>query len=115
MIVKPIDSIIEADFQELIEDGVQESKHIEYKRELPDNSEQGKIKFLRSVTAFANTQGGDLIYGMDAVDGVPRQLMPLSMSSADQVLQRLEQLSANGTDPRLTGVQYRFVPLAAGG
>jgi predicted HTH transcriptional regulator len=101
MIAKPIDFITEADPQSLINDSVPESKRIEYKRELPDASEQGKVKFLKSVTAFANTQGGDLIYGMEAEDGIPKQLQPLSMLSIDQVLQRLEQLCASGTDPRL--------------
>lgn len=111
MLNKSIESITEADLLALIDNGVSESKQLEYKRELPDNSDGGKVKFLRSVTAFANTQGGNLIYGMDAVDGIPKRLVSLAMSSIDQVLQRLEGLCADGVDPRLLGVQYRFVPL----
>lgn len=115
MIAKPIESIVEADLRQLIEVGTPESKRIEYKRALPETSDQGKVKFLKSVTALANTQGGDLIYGMDATDGIPRLLCALAMPSADQILQRLESLCADGVEPRLTGVQYRFVPLADGG
>ncbi|GLQ45657.1 hypothetical protein GCM10007862_07080 [Dyella lipolytica] len=115
MIAKPIDSITEADLLHLIEAAIVESKRIEYKRELPDAGDAGKVKFLKSVTALANTQGGDLIYGVEAIDGVPRHLRALTMPSADQVLQRLESLGAEGVSPRLAGVHYKFVSLAAGG
>ncbi|TAN15493.1 MAG: ATP-binding protein [Rhodanobacter sp.] len=115
VIAKPIGSITEADLLQLIQAGTPESKHIKYKRTLPDGGDSGKVKFLRSVTALANTQGGDLIYGMEASDGIPQQLCALTMPSADQVLQRLESLCADGVSPRLAGVQYRFVPLSGGG
>ncbi len=115
MIPKSIDAISEVDLRELIEARVPEGKRIEYKRELPDGSDQGKVKFLKSVTAFANTQGGDLVYGVAAADGIPQELVPLSISSVDQTILRLEQLCAGGVDPRLAGVQYRFVPLTATG
>jgi hypothetical protein len=115
VIAKPIESIDEVDLLQLIEAGTPEGKRIEYKRDLPESSEQGKVKFLKSVTALANTQGGDLIYGMDAKDGIPQRISALAMSSADQVLQRLESLCADGVSPRLAGVQYRFVPLIGDG
>lgn len=115
MIAKPIESITEADLLQLIQAGTPESKYIEYKRTLPEGNDPGKVKFLRSVTALANTQGGDLIYGMEASDGIPQRLCALTMSSSDQVLQRLESLCADGVSPRLAGVQYRFVSLADGG
>ena len=38
-----------------------ESKNIEYKVTLPDKSE----KYMKTVIAFANTQGGKLIIGVD--------------------------------------------------
>lgn len=115
MIAKPIESITEVDLLQLIQAGTPESKRIEYKRALPDGNDSGKVKFLRSVTALANTQGGDLIYGMEAADGIPQRVCALTMSSTDQVLLRLENLCADGVSPRLAGVQYRFVPLADGG
>jgi hypothetical protein len=115
VISKHIESITEADLLQLIQAGTPESKRIEYKRALPDGNDSGKVKFLRSVTALANTQGGDLIYGMEAADGIPQRLCALTMSSTDQVLQRLESLCADGVSPRLVGIQYRFVPLADGG
>ena len=38
-----------------------ESKNIEYKVTLPDKSE----KYLKTIVAFANTQGGMLIVGVE--------------------------------------------------
>ncbi len=38
-----------------------ESKNIEYKVALPDKSE----KYMKTIVAFANTQGGKLIVGVD--------------------------------------------------
>ena len=38
-----------------------ESKNIEYKVTLPDKSE----KYMKTIVAFANSQGGKLIIGVD--------------------------------------------------
>ena len=115
MLTKPIAEVNESDLRALIDVGVTESKTLEFKRELPDTSNSGKVKFLRSVTAFANTNGGDLIYGMSAVDGIARELVPLAMPSRDHVLQRLENLCADGVEPRLSGVAFHWVTLSGGG
>lgn len=40
---------------------LEESKNIEYKITLPDKSE----KYMKTIVAFANTQGGKLIVGVD--------------------------------------------------
>lgn len=115
MIIKPLTTLTEADLRRLIDETVPESKQIEYKRELPDGGDKGTVNFLRAVTAFANTQGGDLLYGIEAKDGIPVGLTPLTMTSNDQVLQRFENHCRDGVEPRLTGVQYQFVPLSGGG
>lgn len=114
MINKPVIEIVESDLAELIKSGATESKQLEFKRELPEASDQGKVKFLRSITAFANTAGGDLIYGIEAADGVASAIVPLTLPSEDHVLQRLESLCATGVEPRLTGVQFRWVKLSQG-
>ncbi len=74
MIEKNLSAVSEADLASLIDNAVCESRNLEFKRELPDASDQGKVKFLRSVTSLANTSGGDLIYGIQAENGAPRLL-----------------------------------------
>lgn len=115
MLSKPLSDITEADLLALIQSGVAESRHLEYKRQLPDASDQGKAKFLKAVTALANTSGGHLIYGIAAEEGIAMSLEPLEVTSRDQVLLRLEHLCSNGVDPRLVGVHFHWVSLAEGG
>lgn len=115
MIPKPLSDIVEADLLAMIDSGVAENRHLEFKQQLPDASDQGKGRFLKAVTALANTAGGDLIYGFAAEEGIATSIKPLDVTSRDQVLLRLESLCATGVDPRLVGVHFHWVPLAAGG
>lgn len=115
MIPKSLRDIIEVDLLALINDGVTENRQLEFKRQLPEANDQGKVKFLKAVTALANTAGGDLIYGIEANEGIPESLAPLAVISKDQVLLRLEDLCANGVDPRLTSTQFRWITLSDGG
>ena len=58
-----------------------ESKNIEYKVSLPDKSE----KYMKTIVAFANTQGGKLIVGVDdkthQIVGVENSLLHFLQSS----------------------------------
>jgi hypothetical protein len=44
---------------------VGEGPRTEYKRQLPDRSTDSKRKVLKTVAAFANEDGGNIIFGMD--------------------------------------------------
>ena len=103
MIPKPIADISDADLQELIANKVTEGKTIEYKSVLPGNSDAEKVKFLRTVTAFANTVGGDVIYGMKESNGTPTAVVYLQGINEDQEKLRLEHLCLSGVQPRLNG------------
>ncbi len=63
MIPKPLNEIAEADIQQLKASGVEEGKTIEYKRDLPGTKDEDKRELLADVSSFANTEGGDIIYG----------------------------------------------------
>lgn len=58
------EAIAEADLLALISNAVSEGRTIDYKRELPGNSDGEKKEFLADVSSFANTSGGDLIFGL---------------------------------------------------
>ena len=62
-----------------------ESKNIEYKVTLPDKSE----KYMKTIVAFANTQGGKLIVG---VDDKTHQIVGVENSRAFQVLCKQKKL-----------------------
>ena len=67
MIPKPLSDIQESDILSLRDNQVPEGKAIEYKRDLPGTGNEDRKEFLKDVSSFANTSGGDLLYGVDAV------------------------------------------------
>ena len=74
----PIGSITEDHLRSLIDDQVAELRIIEYKRQLPGSSDGNKREFVADVCSFANTAGGDLIYGLDESGGIPVDLESLT-------------------------------------
>ncbi|MBK3780285.1 ATP-binding protein [Paraburkholderia aspalathi] len=102
--------------EQLIAERVQEGPHVDFKRELPaawDNS--AKHELYADVSAFANTGGGDLLYGMDEDEqGQAASLVPLTLN-ADETALRLADFLLNGVEPRMPGVQVQPVPVTVGG
>ncbi len=108
MIPKTFDDIDKSDIDALIENSVNESKTLEYKRKLPEALDKGKKEFLADVSSFANASGGDIIFGIeekpgedDGNTGVAGKVLPIQSETADQAKQRLEQIILYGIDPRL--------------
>lgn len=110
MIQKLLEYITDADVRSLIENGVREGRSIEYKRELPTNTDADKKEFLSDISAFANAAGGDIVYGIDAVDGVPVSAIGLSTFNEDQERLRLENSIRDGIEPRVPGLRLHTVP-----
>jgi hypothetical protein len=101
MIVKRLDDITEDDLRALISNGVAEGRTIEYKRELPGNSDGEKKEFLADASSFANTGGGDLVFGMEEAQGLPTQIIGFQSADIDLEIRRLESILASGIDPRI--------------
>jgi hypothetical protein len=101
MIPKRLEEITEGDLVALIENQVREGRTIEYKRELPAISETGKGKFLAGASSFANTSGGDILFGIDELKGLPTQIVGIQSSVLDREILRLEQTMDSGLEPRI--------------
>lgn len=114
MIHKSLSDITETDLQDLVTNKVMEGKTIEYKVSLPGNADQDKVRYLRAVSSFANTSGGDLIYGIDAPSGVPTDIPGLSGINEDQERLRLENLCRDGVQERVRNLNFKFISLATG-
>ena len=91
-----------------------ESKNIEYKVTLPDKSE----KYMKTVIAFANTQGGKLIIGVDdkthQVIGVESDILfqlmdgianAVSDSCMPQIIPDIEPQTIEGKDVIVVSVE----------
>jgi len=108
---RPLEEIEEKDLYELLENGVSESKTIDYKMILPGNSEPEKREFLRDVSSFANAAGGHLVYGIEEKEGLPIRICGLGEIDPDKEILRLENILRTGIDPRIPGVVMRAIPL----
>ena len=111
MIPKSLPTINKEDLQRLIDDKVPEGRTLEYKREPPGNSDGEKIKFLRTVSAMANTDGGDLIYGIDEDAGIPAAIVGASIGTIDHIKLRFEQLLQTNIEPRIPSVYFQPVQI----
>lgn len=109
MISKPLDQIGINDLKDLVENSVCESRTLEYKSKLPGNTSQDKIRFLGELTALANTNGGDLIYGIEEMNHIPSNVTGVEVDSIDSTMLRLEGIIRDGVEPRL--LYYRIHPI----
>ena len=111
----PFEQVDEVALQRLVDSQVRESLVIEYKLELPGAKGDDIRECVKDVTAFANAEGGDLLFGIRDEDGVAVELVGVNPASMDKELLRLSQIVQDNSDPRIYGVLMRPVPLSAGG
>jgi len=101
---------------QLISDRTREGSHIDFKRDLPSQwNESSKHEFLADATAFANSGGGDLIFGIEE-DGQAQAsaLVPQSVANIDQEVRRMQDFLLNLSEPRLPGVQVHPIQVTVG-
>lgn len=94
-----------------------ESQTLDFKRELPGSDDKSKSEFLKDVCAFANADGGDLVYGVDEKPaGHADHLAPIPVVThgLDATKLRLTQILQTGLEPPLPGVVMHPVSLASG-
>ncbi len=61
---KRLRDVTETDLRQILESGVEEHKHLDYKAELYAKNDAGQKDFLIDVCAFANAEGGILLIGV---------------------------------------------------
>jgi len=104
--------IEESDLQALVDNEISESKIIEYKEILPENSNSKRKEFLADVSSFANASGGYLIYGIKEESGIPVEVCGLADVNSDGEILRLESMIRDGLEPRITpSISIRAIPL----
>lgn len=116
MIPKSIDDINISDIQVLIENEVSERRTLDYKQQLPKDDKDGTKTFLADICAFANTIGGDLIYGIKEkrdeqgkTTGIPEEIYQLEDINFDEFLKKYEDKIQAGIEPRIQGIRFRQI------
>ena len=116
MIEKQFDAIDKPDIDALVESKKAERRTLEYKAELPLGTDEPRREFLSDVASFANSAGGDILYGVtDERDekgqptGVPLDACGLAANETSEQL-RLENMIRDGIAPRIAGIQIKAIP-----
>jgi hypothetical protein len=101
MIPKTLDEINAADIQYLIGSGIREGRTLDYKQELPGEAGDEKREFLADVSSFANTSGGDIVFGMREEEGVAAEILGIAGTDLDAAILRMDSIIATGIQPRV--------------
>lgn len=110
----PLNSITADDIQALVTDHVGELKYLEYKQQLPDNTNEAKHKFIASVISFANAQGGLIIYGIkENENGEAQEIINIESENTNKDFLRLLQLIQDNIEPRINMPEIREIYINA--
>jgi hypothetical protein len=115
LLTTPLSQVEERHLADLIENRIQETRDIEFKRDAIGTDDRAKKEFLKDVTSFANTAGGHLVVGIEESDGVASALHGITVRPADQEIRRLDSILESGIEPRLVGVRIHSVSINTGG
>jgi len=113
MIARKLTDISQDDLKRLVESNVQEHKTLEYKAALPSNADADKKEFLADVSSLANTDGGDLVFGLKETAGVLESEIGISIANTDEEIARLENIVRDGVLPRVA-LEMRAVDVGEG-
>lgn len=103
---------VEEDIRFLIQEGVQESLNLEYKRcESLDKNNPNRIKDLsKDVSAFANSAGGVIIYGVIETNHLPTEIDD-GYDPADIKREWIEQVINSTIQRRIDGIRIKQIEL----
>lgn len=110
-----LENLTSSDISELVSEQARESRTLEFKRDQIGFRDEDKREFLADISAIANSQGGELVIGIEDADGIATRLAPLSLQSPEAEIQRLENIIRSGLEPRLPKCEFKWVGADLGG
>lgn len=111
-----VDNLEEKDINRLIENQIQESKTLDYKKEINLQKDNDKKEFLYDVSAMYNTDGGCIIFGIeeekdenDQNTGKPLRIVNLEVENFDKLSQQIEDILKNSTEPSISQISLKEI------
>ena len=90
------------DIQTLVESEIEESLTLEYKRQIGKNKD-----IARDISAFANTAGGTIVYGVLDEDKIPRSIVWIADAGIEELIQNV---IVTAIYPIVEGVKVTRIP-----
>ncbi|MBX7171348.1 MAG: ATP-binding protein [Pyrinomonadaceae bacterium] len=115
MFYKPLNEVDLNDLQLLVSNKVQEGTQLDYKLTEPEKNDDGKKEFLKDVSAFANTNGGYLIYGVEEQEinkkktGFAERVVGIEGLNTNDLKLWMENLIRTNIEPRLVGIEFKEI------
>lgn len=110
---KNIEEIDISDIQELI-GNTREVKSLDFKRTIKIDTDAEKEEFLRDVSSFANSVGGDIIYGIDEEEGLAKDICGFEIENIDSLILKIENLTKDSLKPRVNNKEIKPLKLTGG-
>ncbi len=97
------------DLELLIRQQVQESLHLDYKSSA-SLSKSGQKEISKDVFAFANSDGGMIIYGIEELGHLP---VRIDAGASNSIITRewIEQAILSNISPKIEGIKIQQIPL----
>lgn len=110
------DLLTAIDIQRLVDNGIKETKSLDYKMNLSLSKDSEKKEFLNDITSFYNTDGGCLIFGIEEKKdekgqntGEPERIVGIQIDNKDKLFQQIEDLVRSNTDPAIAFIILHVV------
>lgn len=114
MLSVPIEDIELADLKSLVDNRVAENRRLEFKRDHYGRKEDDRREFAADVSAFANSQGGDLVIGVAEANGSALELTGVAAENPDQLVRAIVESLRTSIEPVIEEVRVAWIELSPG-
>jgi hypothetical protein len=108
---KRTDQLTSDDIKRLVDNKVQETKSLDYKRELKLAQDKDRKEFLFDVSSMYNTDGGCLVFGIEESKddkgqntGTPETITGITIDNYDKLVQQIEDTVKGNTEPSIANI-----------
>lgn len=112
---KTVEDLDEQELQKLIDNSISEGWYVEFKANIPiKTSKIDGSKIVKSISAFANTKGGWLFYGVEANDkNIATNLCGIDTNEYQNIADQISQIIASNIAPKPV-YHFKLVLLQSG-